>query len=139
MGATSQQNIKRILTLQKKAVCTVFNSAYNAHTFELFKNLNTLPFDKLLVYQRAVFMHSIRYNYAPVSFAETWPLNDVRNLNYNLRNVSEFFVTPPRFEGFRRFPIYSFPTVWNNLDNIKLQSNKTTFCIELKRSLLENV
>jgi hypothetical protein len=71
MGATSQQNIKRIFTLQKKAVHTVFNSAYNAHTFELFKNLNTLPFDKLLVYQRAVFMHSIRYNYASVSFAVT--------------------------------------------------------------------
>jgi hypothetical protein len=139
LGATSQQNIKRILTLQKKAVRIVFNAAYNAHTHEFFKDLNTLPFDKLLFFQRAVFMHSIRYNYAPLSFAETWPLNDLRNLNYNLRNVSEFIVPPPRFEGFRRFPIYSFPNTWNSLDNVKLQRNKITFCIELKRVLFEEI
>jgi hypothetical protein len=139
LGSTSQQNIKRILTLQKKAVRTINNSAYNAHTLELFIDLNTLPFDKLIIYHRAVFMHAIKYDYAPPSFNGTWTQNDARNLNYNLRNVEDFTVIPPRFEGFKKFPLYSFPTVWNSLDYVKLQRNKKTFCIELKRILFESL
>jgi hypothetical protein len=48
--------------------------------------------------------------------------------------VSTIPIIPPRFEGFKKFPLYSFLT-WNNLDEVKLHRNRTTFKIELKRKL----
>jgi hypothetical protein len=135
----SQQNMKKIYTIQKKAIRIVKNAPYNAHAAEFFIDLNILPFDKLVQYHKALFMHSIRYKYAPTSFLNTWHLNEVRNLNYNLRNVAEFAIIPPRFEGFKKFPLYSFPSTWNNLDEVKLHRNRTTFKIELKRKFLESL
>jgi hypothetical protein len=75
-------------------------------------------------------MHAIKYDYGPVSFQNTWQLNNERNLNYNLRNLAEFAIVPPRFEGFTKFPLYSFPSTWNNLDDVKFHRNRTTFKIE---------
>jgi Reverse transcriptase (RNA-dependent DNA polymerase) len=139
LGATSLQNIKRISIMQKKAIRIICNLNYNAHTAEHFYDLGILPFEKLLVFNRALFMHSVRYNYVHRSFSNTWTLNDERNLNYNLRNVDEFAITPPRFEGFKKFPIYSFPNTWNGLDEVKMQRNRVTFKIELKTKLLNSL
>jgi hypothetical protein len=84
-------------------------------------------------------MHAIKYDYGPVSFQNTWQLNNERNLIYNLRNLAEFAIIPPRFEGFKKFPLYSFPSTWNNLDDVKFHRNRTTFKIEFKKKLLESL
>jgi hypothetical protein len=139
LGSTSQKNINKILTIKKKAIRIVNNAPYNAHTADLFMDLDVLPFDNLLAFHRALFMHSIRYEYAPASFSNTWPLNNERNLNYNFRNVADFAVIPPRYEGFKKYPLYSFPFAWNNLDEVKLYRNRATFKIELKRNLFESL
>jgi hypothetical protein len=104
-----------------------------------FYDLGILPFDKQLTLNRALFMHSIRYNYMHRSFSNIWIMDDERNLNYNLRNVEEFSIIPPRFEGFRKFPVYTFPNTWNSLDEVKMQRNRVTFKIELKAKLLNNI
>jgi hypothetical protein len=139
LGSTSQKNINKIHKLQKKAIRIVKNAPYNAHTAGFFADLDILPFDKLIVYHRALFMHSIKYEYAPASFTNTWLLNNERNLMYNLRNTAEFAIIPPRFEGFKKYPLYCFPFIWNNLDDVKLHRNRTTFKIELKRKLFESL
>jgi hypothetical protein len=139
LGATSMQNIKQISIMQKKAIRIICNLNYNAHTAEHFFDLWILPFEKMLIFNRALFIHSVRYNYVHRSFLNTRTLNDERNLNYNLRNVDEFAITPPRFEGFKKFPIYSFPSTWNGLDEVKMQRNRVTFKIELKTKLLNSL
>ncbi len=65
LSCTSQTNITKILTMQKKAIRIVTNAPYNSHTNPLFLEINVLPFDKLITLNRLLFMHAIAYNYAP--------------------------------------------------------------------------
>jgi hypothetical protein len=133
-------NLNRILVLQKKAIRVVTNSNYNAHTSNIFSNLKLLPFDKLIQFRQLIFMHSIKFKYAPISFENMWQTFNERENIYNLRELSDFILPAPRFEGFRKFPIYSLAKIWNDSDiNLRLQQNAVTFKIELKRQLLENV
>jgi Reverse transcriptase (RNA-dependent DNA polymerase) len=136
ISITSQSNINRIQILQKKAIRLVTNSDYNAHTAELFTNLKVLPFEKLIKYKQLLFMHSIKYKLAPSSFNNMWLVNNEIERNYNLRLNDDFVLPYPRFEGFRKFPSYSFAKCWNEADEIRLQRNPLTFKIELKKQLL---
>jgi hypothetical protein len=139
-SCTSQSNLNRIMVLQKKAIRIVTNSNYNAHTANIFSSLNLLPFDKLVKFRQLIFMHSIKYKYAPKSFDNMWQAFNERENIYNLRELSDFILPAPRFEGFRKFPIYSLAKNWNESDiNLRLQHNSATFRFELKRQLLANV
>jgi hypothetical protein len=140
LSCTSQTNITRILIMQKKAIRTVTNAPYNAHTNPLFLELNVLPFDKLITLNRLLFMHAIAYNYAPKTFDNTWLTNAERNIGHDLRN-NDFFVMPQvRIELFRRFPLYALPHEWNILgENIRLQHNRTTFKIALTDFLFSSL
>jgi hypothetical protein len=82
-------------------------------------------------------MHSVEYGYAPTSFANTWTKNvDRTEHEHNLRNFDSYAIPPPRIELFKKSPLYSLPFTWNNLDDLKLQHNRTTFRIGLKVNLL---
>jgi hypothetical protein len=140
LSCTSQTNITKILTMQKKAIRIVTNAPYNSHTNPLFLETNVLPFNKLITLNRLLFMHAIAYNYAPKTFANIWVTNAERNIGHDLRN-NDFFVIPHvRIEFFRRFPLYALPLEWNNLgENIRLQHNRTTFKIALTDFLLSTL
>ncbi len=69
------------------------------------------------------FMHSIYYDYAPVSFVNTWNKNNVRNLNQNLRNDELFMLPNPRIELFKKMPMYSLPYEWNISGDLKFYQN----------------
>ena len=45
-----------------------------------------------------MFMHSIECKYAPSSFENTWPKNNERNNDCELRNANDFLFTQPRTE-----------------------------------------
>jgi hypothetical protein len=68
----SQTNINRIAKLQRKAVRIMTKSPYNAHTEPIFIETKILPFDKLSLQSKLLFMHSVDYKYAPQSFANIW-------------------------------------------------------------------
>jgi hypothetical protein len=140
LSCTSQSNLNRIQILQKKAIRVVANLNYNAHTDNVFNELKLLKFEKLVKYRQLTFMHGIKFNYAPISFENMWPTSNERDILYNLRELNDFILPAPRFEGFRKFPLYSLAKIWNDFDiNIRLQPNVATFKIELKKYLLENV
>lgn len=46
-GTTTKSNIEKLLRIQKKAVRTIVNAAYDAHTEPIFKSLNLLPVTEL--------------------------------------------------------------------------------------------
>ncbi len=117
---TSDFNIKRVLTLQKKAVRINVNEKINAHTQPIFQQLQILPFDQVLTLRKNLFMHDIMYTNLKPTFANTWTTNLNRNLPHGLRNNSDFFIVAPRFEGFKRFPFYGFAKSWNELGELKL-------------------
>lgn len=85
-------------------------------------------------------MHSIHYNYAHASFESVWKKNNQREMDYTLRNLTDYTLPLPKIESFRKCPLYSFPYEWNNLKNeIKCQHNKTTFKIALTNELFNQI
>jgi hypothetical protein len=83
-------------------------------------------------------MHSVAYNYCPSSFSNVWISNNEWNETINLRNADLLAIPYPRIELFKKSPIYSLPKLWNDLDETKLQNNKTTFRISIKDRLLDD-
>jgi hypothetical protein len=136
LSCGSEANIKRISTLQKKAIRLISKKPYNEPTAPLFLSNNILPFNKIIVYSKLMLMHAIHYNYAPLSFNNMFPSNAERNLNYEMRNEHELQIPFVRIEWFKKYPPYSLPTEWNKIDiGIQHQSNKCTFSIVLREYL----
>ena len=77
-------------------------------------------------------MHSVHYDYAPKSFQNIFFLNVNRDINYELRNADAYLVPAARIELFKKFPLFSFPTAWNEVGLLAYYSNKITFSIALK-------
>jgi hypothetical protein len=85
-------------------------------------------------------MHSIEYTYCSPYLSNIWTKNQGRNAGIYLCNAHEYTIPPaPRKEFFRRFSFYSFPTTWNNLGVVKLQHNRTTFCMALQYKLYQEL
>ena len=138
-SCTSKSNLTSLARIQKKAISTITKSNISSHTGPLFINLGILPYDKLITQAKLCFMHSIFYKYCPPSFESTFPTNETRDIDYPLRNNDDFIIPRARIEFIKRFPLHSFPTTWNNFGDIKLQHNKITFQIALKRFLFESI
>ncbi len=68
---TSQSNITKITLLQKKANRIISNAIYNAHTDPLLYANKMLPLDKIIIFCKLMFMHSVVSNYNPKSFSNT--------------------------------------------------------------------
>ncbi len=140
LNCTSQSNLNRISILQRKAIRIITKSAYNEHTAPLFLSARILPFDKTILLNKLLFMHSVAYGYAPPSFRDVWSLNESRGLNYELRNHDIFVIPTVRIELFRKIPLYALPHEWNNLaEHIRYQHNRITFKIALIDFLFENL
>ena len=84
-------------------------------------------------------MHSIAYEYAHESFIGTWNRNVNRDTEHDLRNNNDFTLPFPKYENFKKSPLYSLPNAWNNLGDVKFQPNKFTFCVALVDQLLEQL
>ena len=98
ISCTSAKNIARIVKLQKKAVRIITKSKINKHTGPLFIANKILPFEKLIIQYKLLFMHSVHYDYAPKSFNNTFTKNVSREINYELRNVDAYLVPAARIQ-----------------------------------------
>ena len=137
LSITSKQNLNQISKIQKKAIRVVTRQSYNTHTNPLFYENKILPFNLIIKKAQASLMHSIEFNYAPLSYQNIWPKNNDRNLAYNLRNPDNYVVPAPNLEFFKRMPLFTLPTLWNNLPDFKFHDNKFIFQ-RLLRELLFN-
>lgn len=137
-SCASNTNIQKISRVQKKAIRIISNKGYLEHTAPLFKSLKILSYQQLITFSKLNFMHSVAYNYCPSSFSNVWISNNERNETINLRNADLLAIPYPRIELFKKSPIYSLPKLWNDLDETKLQNNKTTFRISIKDRLLDD-
>ena len=137
-SCVSQTNIKKISILQKKAIRIISNAGYRDHTESLFLNLNILPFEKLMIQSKLIFMHQIAYNYCHISFENIWPKNSDRNIPTSLQNNDDFQLPFVRLESFKKIPLYSFAKTWNDIGDSRFQKNAFTFAQEIKLRLREN-
>ena len=88
-----------------------------------------------MLQSKLLFMHSIHYEYAPKSFHNIFTKNLSREINYELRNADAYLVPAARIELFKKFPLYTFPTAWNEVGIFAYYSNRITFSIALKEHL----
>ena len=102
-------DIKRICTLQKKAVRYIENSKYNSHAGPIFKKFNILKFHDLVNLNQACFMHKFINNKLPISFQNFFP-----KLNNFDRSLSFQLVFLKR-SNLQYFPSYAIPKLWNFL------------------------
>ena len=146
----SAQLIKLLYLKQKNAIRVINNSAYNAHTENLFKSCRILPLPKLIDFFKLQFMFQFKQNLLPHSFTNVWITNDARRLhlenndnlfNYRLRNDDDLYLPPARLSSTEKFPLACFPRLWSSFDNheIKIQSNKSIFNNMLKNHFLNQL
>ena len=139
MSCTSAKNLNRISKIQKKAVRIITKSKKYEHTGPLLKSIDVLPFDKLMLQSKLLFMHSIHNSYAPNSFKNMFIKNNDRDVAYELRNEGAYVVPAVRIEFFKKFPIYTFPTAWNNAVTLAYYVNKITFQKALREEHFESI
>ena len=121
--------------MQKKAIRSITNSKYHAHTEPIFSSLKILPYHKIIYKAQLTFFHSIHNKYAPTSFSSNWKLNSNRNPAYELRNATNYFEPPAKYSFFEKCPLYLLPRIWNNAGTITCYYNPTTFKIALNEDL----
>ena len=136
VNCSSKTNIEKIFTMQKKAIRSITNSNYHAHTEPIFSSLKILPYHKIIYKAQLTFFHSIHNKYAPSSFSSTWKLNSNRNPAYELRNAANYFEPPAKYSFFEKCPLYLLPRAWNNAGTITCYDNPTTFKIALNDDLV---
>jgi hypothetical protein len=129
-------NLNKLMVQQKKAVRIISDVPYNEHTAPLFINHGILRLDLLITHAKLIFMHSIKYQYCPKSFRNTFVTNPPDEMPYELRNVDDFIMPRARIELLKRIPIFTLPLEWNNSGDLRYYQNKTTFKITLKETLL---
>jgi hypothetical protein len=85
--------------LQQKAILVISNSAYNADT-DLYSMHTILYviFEKIILQNKLLFMHSIEYDYAQPAFLNTWTKNNARDMDYNLCNADLYIIPNTRIE-----------------------------------------
>ena len=139
VSCTSNKNIDKITKLQKKAIRIATNSPYNAHTQPIFQHYNILPYPKIVAQQQLHFMHAHHYNYLPPSFNNMWQTNATRDTQHNLRNAHEYTTPRINYASLKKFPLFSFPTTWNNAGPSKYHSNSFTFRTALRNELQDHI
>jgi hypothetical protein len=58
---------------------------------------------------------------------------------YNLRYPNDFDVPRARIELFKKMPLYTLPTEWNNCHDLRFYQNLTTFKITLSENLFKSL
>ena len=92
-GLTYHSNLKRLVTLQKRAVKMISRSSFDAHTDPIFKSLKLLKFENIVSLQVAKIMYLYKNDQLPESFKNMY-LTGEEIHNYNTRN-KKYFSSPP--------------------------------------------
>jgi hypothetical protein len=138
-SGTTAKNLEKIVKKQKQAIRCITSSTYSAHTAPLFANLGILPLDLMIKFEKAKFMHKYVNKTLPSSFDNTWIQNHHLHENRQLRNANDFNIQAHSYETLKKLPLFSFPKLWNDLENEKLIANFTTFKICMKGNLLASI
>jgi hypothetical protein len=145
--------VNKLYLLQKNAIRTISLAKYNAHTEPLFKKLNILKLPDLINLSKVKFMHNFIYNKLPSSFRDTWICNRMRRLRvppeenahevnapqYQLRNEDDIYEPLARSDQVSKFPLFSYPKIWNALSpSLKSSNSFNHVSNEVKKSFLDN-
>ena len=138
-GLTYHSNLKRLITLQKRAVRTISRSAFDAHTDPIFKSLKLLKFENIVSLQVANIMYLYKNGQLPESFKNMFFTGqEIHNYNTCTRN-SNFFRLPSCRTNVRKFSRrFQGPKIFKSInDEIKNSLSLKKFTSKLKFTFLD--
>ena len=108
---------------------------------EMFKELNWLPFDKRVKYQKCIMMYKALHNQTPTYITNR--LNQVNNKNakYSLRSVSNLSIKldKPKTNIWKKSFTYSGSDLWNKLPlHIKTSKSLNAFKLNCFKHFIDN-
>ena len=112
-GNANQHVLRRLVTIQKRALRTIHNKKYNCHTEPLFKHSKILNISDLYEREVLLFMHDFNKGKLPLSFMNMFSTNREMNVGYETRQVDQLFIPRSRSRYIDRLPYIMFPTIWN--------------------------
>ena len=126
-GATRQSKLKRLKSLQKRAVRSISNKTMFTHTDPLFANLELLKLEDMFKLQSGIFMFKFMNNKLPSSFNGMFkPLSGANRTN----SLTSEKIKKNCYEY---FPKVLLIKLWNHISlNIKLKKSVNSF----KRAML---
>ena len=137
-GDAPQSLLKRLITLQKKALRTITGSKYNSHTEPIFKKLNLLKLKDLYKVNCCKLHYRSKINTLPHSHVHNLPT--VGEINpYSSRSSSDIYIRTISQNIQKQTLNHKIGTMWNSLPtHLKEISNITlpTFSKKLKTHLL---
>ena len=132
-GNSNSNDIKRICSLQKRAIRYISNANFNSHTGATFKKLNILKFHDLFKLNQAMFMHKYIAGKLPLSFD-----NLFTKLNSFERSMS-FQIVSVKKSNLKLFPSFSLPKSWNDLPlNLKRLNTASSLKRKYTQILIED-
>ena len=136
-GLTYHSNLKRLDTLQKRAVRTISRSAFDAHTETIFKSLKLLKFENIVSLQVAKIMYLYKNGQLLESFNNMFFAGEEIH-NYNTRNKIVFRL-PSCWTNVQKFALqFQGPKIFNTInDEIKNSLNLKEFTFKLKSTFLD--
>jgi len=141
-SCTSDANLKILKQKQKEAVRIISKSKYLAHTEPIYKNLEILPFENIMQYNKTVFIQQVIYKHAPTFFHNLWLKNrEMRqNMDRELRNDDDLYLPVAKTDNISRFPLFNCPKLWNDLPpTLQIVRNANEFKKELKKHFLDKL
>ena len=129
----------KLFIKQKKAIRIVCGKKSNSHTLPLFTRHNILPYPVLLKFYCIKFMWQYKCNKLPVAFSDIFPTrNPAADVNYDFRNINDFFVPLVRKSRLEKLPLFNYPKLWNSLDlEFKMSDHLNDILPDIRDSLMK--
>ena len=141
-GGCSNQNKKRIVTIQKRAIRTVCKSYATSHTEPRMKKLGILGLENLYTHQISTLIHDVMHKRAPKPIRNLLSLDresSDRNLRSHHSDPHHFRTPFAKYRTSTNSFCFKGPQLWNNLPKeIKDIDSKNSFKKRLKAKLLDS-
>ena len=131
--------VKKLKTLQKRAVRIINNKRYRSHTDPIFKSENILKMADIHKFHISLFMYDYHHNTLPKSF-EQYISNNILATNTTIVRQHNLLGTEkPRTHFSSKLPKHNFIELWNNLNyNIQNLKPRHKFKSLLSKQYLSN-
>ena len=124
--------MKKICTLQKRAVRLIDNSKSMSHSDPIFLKYNILKINDMVDFNQAMFMFKYTNGLLPDSFENMF--NKLGNFDRSL----SYQVDLLNFSSLQTFPSYTLLKIWNNLPlELKRSTSINLFKNKIKKALFE--
>ena len=139
-SSTYKTYLKKLATLQNKAVKIVGNGTWNDRANPYYAKLKILKLQDLVKPETAAFVYNYKSGQLPPTFQNYFTaLNNIHVKPTRATSSHNFFVSFFKTLKLQRSIKYLGPKIWNSLDHeIKNSKSLKTFKSRLKYSLLES-